>query len=103
MSYNECDCLNNESQIDSILNDGATLESSIGHEDNLDANFENVVEISKNYIKRYSSKNEFPNVGDAFTLYVAVDEQSNYIWQDNKYLCIGRDYTNIEQINGGGA
>ena len=32
-----------------------------------------------------------------------MKNEINYIWKDNKYVCIGRDYTEIEQINGGGA
>ena len=63
-----------------------------------------VVQVgAKKLLLRYASKSEFPNVGDDNILYIALDENSSYIWKDNKYVCIGRDYTEIEQINGGGA
>lgn len=103
MNNNMCDCLNNEAQLESIIEGNETLNSSLDSESNIESGLGSVIEVSKSAIKRYSSKSEFPNVGDDNILYIALDENSSYIWKDNKYVCIGRDYTEIEQINGGGA
>lgn len=103
MNNNMCDCLNNESQLESIIEGNEALNSSLDSESNIESGLDSVIEVSKNAIKRYASKSEFPNVGDDNILYIALDENSSYIWKDNKYVCIGRDYTEIEQINGGGA
>lgn len=103
MNNNMCDCLNNEAQLESIIEGNETLNSSLDSESNIESGLGSVIEVSRSTIKRYSSKSEFPNVGDDDILYIALDENSSYIWKDNKYVCIGRDYTEIEQINGGGA
>ena len=46
---------------------------------------------------------EFPTVGKVDALYVDSTENSIYRWDDTnlKYYCIGRDYKEIEVINGG--
>jgi hypothetical protein len=48
---------------------------------------------------------EFPNVGDKGTFYVDTSENSTYRWDedDMKYYCVGTDYKNIEEIDGGRA
>ncbi len=48
---------------------------------------------------------EFPNTGNLNTVYIATNENAVYRWDENlgKYFCIGRDYTEINNINGGKA
>jgi hypothetical protein len=53
----------------------------------------------------YKSYFEFPNVGDKGTFYVDTSENSTYRWDDNdkRYYCIGTNYKDIEEIDGGQA
>ena len=48
---------------------------------------------------------ELPSIGDANTVYVVTGENAAYRWDDTllQYVCVGRDYNEIEQINGGTA
>lgn len=48
---------------------------------------------------------EFPNTGRDGVLYIAKDENSLYRWdsQENKYFCVGNDWTVIKCISGGNA
>jgi hypothetical protein len=52
----------------------------------------------------YNSFAEFPTVGDPYKIY--IDEGDNCVYRFDaeklKYVCVGRDYTKIEVINGGG-
>lgn len=62
--------------------------------------------ISANLVSsQYESKLAFPSVGSNKILY--VDLSDNSIWRfdidDLIYVCVGRDYTEIEVINGGNA
>ena len=54
---------------------------------------------------QYASKLEFPNVGSDRMLY--VDLSDNSIWRFNEetltYICVGRDYNEIDVISGGNA
>ncbi len=54
---------------------------------------------------QYATKLNFPNIGDSKTLY--VDMSDNSVWRFDTtnlvYVCVGRDYTEIETINGGNA
>lgn len=54
---------------------------------------------------QYASKLEFPNVGSNKLLY--VDLSDNSLWRFDEptltYVCVGRDYNEIETINGGNA
>lgn len=47
----------------------------------------------------------FPNRGNVYTLYVVTSDNACYRWdeENSKYFCIGRDYTEIEIIDGGNA
>lgn len=56
-----------------------------------------------NPVLRVSNKYELPTVGDENKIYIAVEENSIYRWDDKDllYYCIGRDYNEIEFINGG--
>lgn len=46
---------------------------------------------------------EFPNIGTESAVYICRSENALYRWSDemNRYVCIGRDYTEIEIISGG--
>lgn len=56
-------------------------------------------------IKRYDTKLDLPVVGDESFLYMITDEFASYIWSDttNLYYCVGRDFNEINIINGGNA
>lgn len=54
-------------------------------------------------VLRVANKYDLPTVGDENKIYVAVDENAIYRWDDKAllYYCIGRDYNDIKFINGG--
>lgn len=56
------------------------------------------------YVKELIFKNyfEFPSIGETDKLYIAKDNNATYRFDDksNAYVCIGRDYTEIEVIQG---
>ena len=56
------------------------------------------------YVRELEFKNrfEFPSIGKADMLYIALDDKAVYIFNDeqNVYHCIGRDYREIEIIQG---
>lgn len=64
----------------------------------------NVNQATNVYVKELEFKNhyEFPAIGEPNKLYIAKDESAIYRFNDtnNTYVCIGRDYTNIEIIQG---
>ena len=56
------------------------------------------------YVRELEFKNrfEFPSIGKADMLYIATDENAVYIFDEkrNVYICIGRDYREIDIIQG---
>lgn len=56
-------------------------------------------------IKKYAKKADFPSLGDKECLYVDMDENITYVWnEDNlKYTPIASDWHGIKIINGGEA
>lgn len=56
------------------------------------------------YVRELEFKNrfEFPSIGKADMLYIALDEHAVYIFDDeqNVYHCVGRNYEEIEIIQG---
>lgn len=46
---------------------------------------------------------EFPTIGSEETLYCSLAENAVYRWsaEVRHYICVGRDYSEIEIINGG--
>ena len=56
------------------------------------------------YVKEleFANRFEFPNIGKENMIYVALDEHAAYIFdgEQNVYHCIGRDYREIEIIQG---
>lgn len=60
-------------------------------------NMENIIEKP--------NASQFPTFGAANCIYVSLEEDASYRWDPDNltYRCIGRDYMNIKQINGGSA
>ena len=63
-------------------------------------------------IYQFGTKFEFPTIGDSYSLYIATSENAAYRWKnaayrwneaDLHYYCVGRDYLELEVINGGNA
>lgn len=54
------------------------------------------------YVKelRFANHYEFPSIGDSECLYIAVDENATYRYDDTEraYFCVGRDWKEIEAI-----
>ena len=48
---------------------------------------------------------DFPSVGNAHQIYIDTGDNAIYRWDgtETKYFCTGRDYNEIQIINGGGA
>lgn len=51
------------------------------------------------------SRYELPTIGNSDYVYMVIDENAVYRWDDNNlmYFCVGRDYAEINVINGGNA
>lgn len=64
-----------------------------------------VASLNNSTIKQYSSKYDFPNLGSASYFYIDARENMTYRWDSKlkKYYCIGNDYNNVTEINGGNA
>lgn len=124
-----CSCLNNEAQIDGVINDGGQIQSTLdsarqitshmnalnlvtadyvgGETDNIIVNIDNQNRVITATIKsiQYESKLNFPNVGSSNLIYVDVEDSASYRWDAETlaYVCVGRDFEQIEVITGGGA
>lgn len=124
-----CNNLDNVEQIDSELAQEFQLESDIQEENEIDSSIEGLTEVSIQYsgentdniemivnnqkgtisanivATQYKSKLEFPNVGSERLIYVDLSENS--LWRFDKekliYICVGRDYSELDTINGGNA
>lgn len=57
-----------------------------------------IVYISDTYL-------DFPSVGNSKQIYIDTGNNATYRWDATatKYFCVGRDYNEIQIINGGGA
>ena len=55
--------------------------------------------VSKKEI-RFANHYEFPAIGNSECLYIAVDENATYRYddEDRAYYCVGRDYKQIQAI-----
>ena len=49
---------------------------------------------------RFANRYDFPSVGDSENLYIAIDENATYRFDDSTltYKCCGRDYEEIDVI-----
>ena len=54
---------------------------------------------------KFSSRLEFPNIGDPSLLYVATNQNKIYRWdsESTSYRVVGSDYNEIKTIDCGGA
>lgn len=57
-----------------------------------------IVYVATNYL-------EFPSIGNIKQIYIDTENNALYRWDGTatKYFCVGRDYNEIQIINGGGA
>lgn len=125
-----CSCLNNEAQIDGTINNEVQIGSELAEEkqiqsdmsglivttagvytgietDDIKVEVDNVNRTIKATLRQiqYNSKLEFPNVGSENLIYIDKSENATYRWDSEtlSYVCVGRDYTEIGIITGGGA
>lgn len=124
-----CSCLNNTAHIDGVINNNTQIQSSIdsagqiisqmnglnlvtsdykgGETDNIIVNVDSQNRTITATIKsiQYQSKLNFPNVGSSNLIYVDVEDNASYRWDADTlaYVCVGRDFEQIEVITGGGA
>lgn len=124
-----CSCLNNTAHIDGVINNNTQIQSSIdsagqiisqmnglnlvtsdykgGETDNIIVNVDSQNRTITATIKsiQYQSKLNFPNVGSSNLIYVDVEDNASYRWDADTlaYICVGRDFEQIEVITGGGA
>lgn len=56
-------------------------------------------------IKKFAKKADFPSLGNPYCLYVDMNENRSYLWDENglHYIAIASDWHDIEVINGGEA
>lgn len=75
------------------------LNGKIGNDTFLGGEIKNTAEFSKKELY-FSSRFEFPNIGEENRLYVASDEGAVYLFSAETlcYICAGRDYNRIETI-----
>ena len=64
-----------------------------------------VVKLKGEEDLKFSTRLEFPNVGDSSKLYIAINENKIYRWDNGSatYYCVGSDYNDIKTIDCGGA
>lgn len=60
-------------------------------------------ELVNNFIIQEKNKDNFPNIGDINSIYVDIENETVYSWNNekNKYTIVGNNYQNIETIDGG--
>lgn len=114
-----CSCLGNSAQIQSVFSGAKQIDSDMsslnlisvmyngGETDNIIVNVDNTSRIITATLKaiQYENKLNFPNVGSSNLIYVDVEDSASYRWDNTtlSYVCIGRDFEQIEVITGGGA
>lgn len=86
------------------INGSQSVAGKLSGDQQIGANL-NVGMLAVKTVFQYETKFDFPTLGDANALYVAKSENAAYRWNDTDlhYYCVGRDYTEIELINGGSA
>ena len=64
-----------------------------------------VKDIPRSACVTVDSRHELPVIGNSDFVYMVIDENAVYRWDDNEllYFCVGRDYAEIDLINGGKA
>ena len=71
----------------------------------LNAKIDSIVPGGGTGVIPVGSRGQLPSVGAVNSLYVVQDENAVYRWDDVelKYYCVGRDYQEVQVINGGNA
>ncbi|MGN1200848.1 MAG: hypothetical protein ACI4R8_01100 [Candidatus Caccovivens sp.] len=126
---NACSCMNNEAQITGTIAALSSLDSQILETKQINSEINNlnvvtgsyvgsesediIVEVDEKYRTisaklqtiQYESKLNFPNVGSPNLTYIDISENASYRWDAEtlKYVCVGRDYSDIGIISGGNA
>lgn len=101
--------LNSESEVYSEISGftEVSIEYKGRNTDNIEMDVDNKEgTISANIVQtQYKTRLEFPSIGSERLIYVDLSENS--LWrfdaENLKYICVGRDYTELETINGGNA
>ena len=87
--------------IKGIISSGAKISGNINGSGNVSGQIGKAQSV---YVRELVFKNrfEFPNIGKADMLYIALDEKAVYIFdgEQNIYRCVGRNYEEIEIIQG---
>ena len=67
--------------------------------------FDALEEKVASIIQTYGYKTSLPKVGEPNVIYMVVDENAQYRWDEDsqQYYCMGRDYHEIQVIHGGNA
>ena len=73
--------------------------------DALNAKIESIVPGGGTGVVNVNTRAELPNIGVENCIYIVKEENATYRWDDTnlKYFCVGRDYQEIQIINGGNA
>lgn len=80
--------------LEGTINNGAELYGEIGS---------GVERITQGKAVQAATRYELPTVGESDAVYFITEENATYRWDEVnlKYYCCGRDYSEIEVINGG--
>lgn len=81
-------------QINGSLNGGQSISGGL-----------DVGVLTAKSVFQYDTRFEFPTIGDSNALYIAMNENAAYRWNetDLHYYCVGRDYLELKIISGGNA
>ena len=87
--------------ISGIISAGAKISGTVGGSGAVSGQIGKAQSV---YVRELVFKNrfEFPNIGKADMLYIALDEKAVYIFdsEENIYRCVGRNYEEIDMIQG---
>ena len=87
--------------IKGIVSAGARISGNVGGLGSVSGQIGKAQSV---YVRELEFKNrfEFPSIGKADMLYIALDEHAAYIFdgEANVYHCVGRDYSEVEIIQG---
>ena len=85
--------------ISGIISAGAKISGAVGGSGTIGGQIGKAQGVRELVFK---NRFEFPNIGKADMLYIAWDEKAVYIFDGEKniYRCVGRNYEEIEMIQG---
>ena len=80
--------------LEAAINSSAELHGAIGS---------GVERIMQGKAAQVATRYDLPTVGESDAVYFVTEENATYRWDEAnlKYYCCGRDYSEIEVINGG--